>query len=124
MGHTPDHKFDDEDYPAYTMGRAADMIGATHSFLRSLDEAKLITPQRSAAGTAATHAANYAWPNEPATWSSRVPRWKPPAASSPSKTKYTKHANSSTPTDDHGGSGPFQATVDSQHTDLGYLGGS
>lgn len=43
-------KFDDDDYPAYTMGRAAEMIGTTPGFLRSLDEAKLITPQRSAGG--------------------------------------------------------------------------
>ena len=43
-------KFDDEDYPAYTMGRAAEILGATPSFLRSLDEAKLISPQRSAGG--------------------------------------------------------------------------
>src|SRR3954467_13634835 len=39
--------FDDEDYPAYTMGRAAEMLGTTPGFLRSLDEAKLITPRRS-----------------------------------------------------------------------------
>src|SRR4051795_1762599 len=43
-------KLDDEDYPAYTMGRAAEMLGTTPGFLRSLDEAKLITPQRSAGG--------------------------------------------------------------------------
>jgi DNA-binding transcriptional MerR regulator len=43
-------KFDDDDYPAYTMGRAAEMLGATPAFLRSLDEAKLITPQRSEGG--------------------------------------------------------------------------
>ncbi|MEU4245872.1 helix-turn-helix domain-containing protein [Amycolatopsis sp. NPDC026612] len=43
-------KFDDEHYPAYTMGRAADMLGTTQGFLRSLDEAGLITPQRSAGG--------------------------------------------------------------------------
>ena len=30
--------FDDEDYPAYTMGRAAEMLGTTPGFLRSLDE--------------------------------------------------------------------------------------
>jgi DNA-binding transcriptional MerR regulator len=47
--HTAD-KLDDEDYPAYTMGRAAEMLGATPGFLRSLDEARLITPQRSAGG--------------------------------------------------------------------------
>ncbi|WP_328452799.1 helix-turn-helix domain-containing protein [Amycolatopsis sp. NBC_00438] len=43
-------KFDDEHYPAYTMGRAADILGATQGFLRSLDEAGLIAPQRSAGG--------------------------------------------------------------------------
>jgi DNA-binding transcriptional MerR regulator len=43
-------KFDDEHYPAYTMGRAAEILGATQGFLRSLDEAKLIEPQRSAGG--------------------------------------------------------------------------
>ena len=41
---------DDEDYPAYTIGRAAEMLGTTPGFLRSLDEAKLITPQRSSGG--------------------------------------------------------------------------
>lgn len=43
-------KFDDENYPGYTMGRAAEMLGTTQNFLRSLDEAGLITPQRSAGG--------------------------------------------------------------------------
>ena len=43
-------KFDDEHYPAYTMGRAAEMLGTTAGFLRSLDEAKLIEPQRSTGG--------------------------------------------------------------------------
>jgi DNA-binding transcriptional MerR regulator len=43
-------KFDDEHYPAYTMGRAAEMLGTTAGFLRSLDEAGLIEPQRSAGG--------------------------------------------------------------------------
>jgi DNA-binding transcriptional MerR regulator len=43
-------KLDDEDYPAYTMGRAAEMLGTTQGFLRSLDEAKLIAPQRSPGG--------------------------------------------------------------------------
>lgn len=47
---TAENKFDDDDYPAYTMGRAAEMLGTTPGFLRTLDEAKLITPQRSAGG--------------------------------------------------------------------------
>jgi DNA-binding transcriptional MerR regulator len=42
--------FDDEHYPAYTMGRAAEMLGTTPGFLRSLDEARLLDPQRSPGG--------------------------------------------------------------------------
>ncbi|MGW7521615.1 MerR family transcriptional regulator [Streptomyces sp. NPDC054796] len=45
-----DSKFDDEDYPAYSMGRAAEMLGTTPGFLRSLDKAKLISPLRSEGG--------------------------------------------------------------------------
>ncbi|HEY3560536.1 MAG TPA: MerR family transcriptional regulator [Kribbella sp.] len=47
---TPATNLDDEDFPAYTIGRAAELLGATPGFLRSLDEAKLITPQRSDGG--------------------------------------------------------------------------
>lgn len=47
--HEPD-SFDDEFYPAYTMGRAAEMAGVTPSFLRSLGGAGLIQPQRSRGG--------------------------------------------------------------------------
>ena len=43
-------KFDDEHYPAYTMGRAAEILGTTQGFLRSLGEAGLIEPQRSPGG--------------------------------------------------------------------------
>ncbi|AXB41540.1 MerR family transcriptional regulator [Amycolatopsis albispora] len=43
-------KFDDEHYPAYTMGRAAEMLGTSQNFLRSLDDVGLIEPQRSAGG--------------------------------------------------------------------------
>ena len=60
MGHTPQDpgpaetagtgKLDDEDYPAYTMGRAAEILGTTQGFLRSLGEARLIEPQRSPGG--------------------------------------------------------------------------
>jgi DNA-binding transcriptional MerR regulator len=46
----PNAKFDDEDYPAYSMGSAAQILGTTQAFLRSLDEAKLLTPQRSEGG--------------------------------------------------------------------------
>ncbi|SDY01658.1 DNA-binding transcriptional regulator, MerR family [Saccharopolyspora shandongensis] len=42
--------FDDDDYPAYTMGRAADMLGVTPEFLRSLDATGLLSPDRSTGG--------------------------------------------------------------------------
>ncbi|MDR7304469.1 helix-turn-helix domain-containing protein [Haloactinomyces albus] len=42
--------FDDADYPAYTMGRAAEMLGVTPDFLRSLGPAGLLDPNRSAGG--------------------------------------------------------------------------
>jgi DNA-binding transcriptional MerR regulator len=41
---------DNDDYPAYTMGRAAEMLGTTPAFLRALGEARLITPLRSEGG--------------------------------------------------------------------------
>ncbi|MFJ6752817.1 MerR family transcriptional regulator [Streptomyces sp. NPDC091266] len=44
------NRLDDDDYPAYTMGRATDMLGTTQSFLRALGEARLITPLRSEGG--------------------------------------------------------------------------
>ena len=43
-------KLDDQDYPAYTMGLAADLLGVQPAFLRSLDAAGLLTPDRSAGG--------------------------------------------------------------------------
>lgn len=43
-------RFTDEHYPAYTMGRAAEMLGVTAGFLRRLDEANLISPERSSGG--------------------------------------------------------------------------
>ena len=46
-------KIDDDDYPAYSMGSAAQILGTTPGFLRSLDEAKLLTPQRSDGGDSA-----------------------------------------------------------------------
>ena len=44
------HKFEDEDYPAYTMGRAAEMLEVAQPFLRSLEDAELIVPERSPGG--------------------------------------------------------------------------
>ena len=42
--------FEDADFPAYTMGRAAEMIGVTPAFLRSLGAAGLLEPERSLGG--------------------------------------------------------------------------
>ncbi|MFD4759727.1 MerR family transcriptional regulator [Streptomyces sp. NPDC058439] len=41
---------DDDHYPAYAMGRAAEMLGTTPAFLRAVGEARLITPLRSEGG--------------------------------------------------------------------------
>ena len=41
---------DDPDYPAYTTGRAAEVLGVQQAFLRSLDAADAVRPQRTAAG--------------------------------------------------------------------------
>jgi DNA-binding transcriptional MerR regulator len=46
----PDDMFGDEDYPAYTMGRAAEIVGVSQDFLRRLGDAKLIDPLRSPGG--------------------------------------------------------------------------
>ncbi|MEU3732065.1 MerR family transcriptional regulator [Streptomyces sp. NPDC033538] len=43
-------RLDDDQYPAYTMGRAAELIGATPGFLRALGESRLISPTRSEGG--------------------------------------------------------------------------
>jgi DNA-binding transcriptional MerR regulator len=43
-------RLDDADYPAYTIGRAADLLGVQPAFLRSLDATGLLTPNRSTGG--------------------------------------------------------------------------
>ena len=45
-----DDMFGDDDYPAYTMGRAAELLGTTQGFLRAIGAARLITPLRSPGG--------------------------------------------------------------------------
>ncbi|MFG1807420.1 MerR family transcriptional regulator [Streptomyces sp. NPDC049040] len=44
------NRLEDDDYPAYTMGRAAELLGTTQNFLRAIGEARLITPLRSQGG--------------------------------------------------------------------------
>ncbi|WP_219732997.1 MerR family DNA-binding transcriptional regulator [Kribbella qitaiheensis] len=66
------------------------MLGTTPGFLRSLDEAKLITPQRSDGGHRRYSAISYAWPPAPANSSIKAQRSRPPAASSSWKTSSPK----------------------------------
>lgn len=47
---TASSKIDDADYPAFTMGRAADILDVQPGFLRSLDATGLLRPHRSAGG--------------------------------------------------------------------------
>ncbi|PXY29239.1 helix-turn-helix domain-containing protein [Prauserella sp. PE36] len=44
------NRLDDEDYPAWTMGQAADALEVQPAFLRSLDAADVVQPHRSAGG--------------------------------------------------------------------------
>jgi MerR family transcriptional regulator, heat shock protein HspR len=41
-------RLEDPDYPAYTTGRAAELLGVQQAFLRALDHAGAVRPQRSA----------------------------------------------------------------------------
>jgi MerR family transcriptional regulator, heat shock protein HspR len=43
-------QLDDEDYPAVTMGQAAELLDVQPAFLRSLDAAGVLTPSRSSGG--------------------------------------------------------------------------
>jgi DNA-binding transcriptional MerR regulator len=43
-------KLDDIDFPAYTTGQAAELLDVQQPFLRSLDTANLLRPQRSQGG--------------------------------------------------------------------------
>jgi MerR family transcriptional regulator, heat shock protein HspR len=44
------NRLDDQDYPAVTMGQAAELLDVQPAFLRSLDAADVIRPARSAGG--------------------------------------------------------------------------
>ena len=46
----PLSRLDDEDYPAVTIGQAAQLLGVQPAFLRSLDAVGLISPERSGGG--------------------------------------------------------------------------
>jgi DNA-binding transcriptional MerR regulator len=44
------NQLDDDDYPAVTMGHAAELLEVQPAFLRSLDTAGVLQPQRSTGG--------------------------------------------------------------------------
>ena len=46
----PAEQLDDPDYPAYTTGQAAQVLGVRQAFLRGLDAAGAVRPGRSAGG--------------------------------------------------------------------------
>ena len=46
----PAERLDDPDYPAYTTGQAAEVLGVQQAFLRGLDTAGAIQPDRSEGG--------------------------------------------------------------------------
>jgi DNA-binding transcriptional MerR regulator len=46
----PLDQLDDADYPAYSTGQAAALLGVQQAFLRSLDSSGVLSPQRSAGG--------------------------------------------------------------------------
>lgn len=43
-------RLDDQDFPAFTTGQAAELLGVQTAFLRSLDTAAVLSPERSAGG--------------------------------------------------------------------------
>jgi DNA-binding transcriptional MerR regulator len=43
-------RLDDQDYPAVAMGQAAELLEVQPAFLRSLDAAGVVSPERSAGG--------------------------------------------------------------------------
>jgi len=43
-------RLDDEDYPAITMGQAAELLGVQPAFLRSLDTGGVLHPARTGGG--------------------------------------------------------------------------
>ncbi len=61
-------RIDDEDYPAYTIGRAAEMLGTTQGFLRAIGEARLVTPLRSAGSPTPTPLPKATGPTSRASW--------------------------------------------------------
>jgi MerR family transcriptional regulator/heat shock protein HspR len=44
------NRLDDDDYPMMTMGQAAELLDVQPAFLRSLDAAGVLSPQRSGGG--------------------------------------------------------------------------
>nr|BFE79718.1 hypothetical protein GCM10020093_023190 [Planobispora longispora] len=93
-GLTAEDRLEDEDYPAYSMGAAAEMLGVTATFLRALGAARLIEPKRSRGGHRRYSRYQLRLAARAGNSSTRVPPWKPPAGSSSWKTSWPKRCAS------------------------------
>jgi MerR family regulatory protein len=68
---------DDPDYPAYTTGRAAEVLGVQPAFLRALDAAGAVTPERTPGGRRRYTAASSPSPPGSGSCSTRATPWPP-----------------------------------------------
>ena len=83
---------DDPDYPAYTTGRAAEVLGVRQAFLRSLDAPAQYGRSGPRAGAAATPAVSSPSPPGSGNCWTRVTPWPPPGGSWTWKTTWPPSA--------------------------------
>ena len=85
-------RLDDPDYPAYTTGRAAEVLGVQQAFLRALDAAGAVTPERSAGGHRRYTRRQLAFAAASGNCSIRATAWVQPCASWACKTTWPPSA--------------------------------
>ena len=83
---------DDPDYPVYTTGRAAEVLGVRQAFLRSLDAAGAVRPQCTAGGRRRYSRRQLAFAARIGSCSTRDTPWPPRSASWPWKTTWPPSA--------------------------------
>jgi hypothetical protein len=83
---------DDPDYPAYTTGRAAEVLGVRQAFLRALDAVGAVTPQRTAGGRRRYSRRQLAFAARAGSWSTKGIPWPPRSGSWPWKTTWPPSA--------------------------------
>jgi MerR family transcriptional regulator, heat shock protein HspR len=77
---------DNPEYPAYTTGRAAEVLGVRQAFLRALDSAGVVTPQRTEGGRRRYTRRQLALAGRIRGCSTRATPWPPRCGSWPWKT--------------------------------------